>query len=260
MMKKSVVIDCFPQSISRFLRSYAVVPVDVIRACTTIVTAVATGRRCFPVPSFEAARVVSARLTNPLWAGEVGGTIPEGFEMNNSPTEVAMLRDTSRPLILLSSSGTRLIYAARECESVYVGCLRNLTYLSRYLADRHPKVAVIGAGNHGEFREEDQMCCAWLAGELLQSGYRPEDRKTQELIDTWPWSSLDKILYGKSAAYLHRSGQVADLSFILNHIDDLDIIPKLRGDEIISIPSNQPGSIVLRKPISRINARVVEAF
>ena len=28
------------------------------------------------------------------------------------------------------------------------------------------RVAVIGAGSKGEFREEDQICCAWIAAGL----------------------------------------------------------------------------------------------
>ena len=50
---------------------------------------------------------------------------------------------------------------------MYVACLRNYSALIAYLAAHHPMVAVIGAGSRGEFREEDQLCCAWIAEGLL---------------------------------------------------------------------------------------------
>src|ERR1017187_2000053 len=102
-MRPSVVIDCFPESAPRYNHGYAIVAVDVIRATTTIATAVSLGRRCFPVASREAAWGLSAGLHNPLLAGELGGVVPAGFEMDNSPAELAQRTDNSRPLILLSS-------------------------------------------------------------------------------------------------------------------------------------------------------------
>ncbi len=246
-MNKRVVIDCFPESAALYKRGYAIVAVDVIRASTTIVTALSTGRRCFPVPTVEAARVVSARLSKPLWAGELGGDVPAGFEMNNSPVELARRTDTSRPLILLSSSGTRLIHESREADAAYVGCLRNYVCLAQYIAGRHPHVAIIGAGSRGNFREEDQMGCAWIAAELLKFGYRPESSRTEEIVEIWSSKQPGAIVHGKSADYLRRSRQEADLSFILNHIDDLDVVTKVRGEEVISIPSARPSYIPLRR-------------
>ena len=42
----SVIIDCFPGSVSRYSDDHRIVVVDVIRATTLAVTATATGRRC----------------------------------------------------------------------------------------------------------------------------------------------------------------------------------------------------------------------
>lgn len=69
-MTRTVAIDFFSESLLQYKHGYAVVAVDVIRASTTIATAVSMGRRCFPVPSLEAAWRVAARLCNPLLAGE----------------------------------------------------------------------------------------------------------------------------------------------------------------------------------------------
>lgn len=253
-MKKRVVIDCFPESASLYGRGHAVVAVDVIRASTSILTALSLGRRCFPVPSVEAARAARARLSHPLLAGEIGGQVPEGFEMNNSPAELAARTDTGRPLVLLSSSGTRLISEAGGADAAYIGCLRNLTSLAKHLAARHARVALIGAGSRGEFREEDQLGCAWLARMLLSLGYRPDGFRTEEIIELWPPKKVTPLWRGKSADYLRRTGQIQDLEFTLSHIDDLDIIPVVHNGEVIVIPSGRSEYGILHRPASAVEA------
>ena len=79
-MIKSVVIDCLPECVWRYQEGWAVVAVDVIRATTTAITAVAAGRQCYTAPTVEAALAVAQKLENPLLAGEFAGEKPAGFE------------------------------------------------------------------------------------------------------------------------------------------------------------------------------------
>jgi 2-phosphosulfolactate phosphatase len=116
------------------------------------------GRRCFPAPSIEAAIPLVARLDDQLLVGELGGNMPYGFHLTNNPAALALQGDVSRPTILLPTPGTKVLCAAEGRAAVHAACLRNYTARVRSLAARHPKVAVIGAGTRGEFREEDQMC------------------------------------------------------------------------------------------------------
>jgi len=84
--QRTVVIDCFPENVERWRNEgYAVVAVDVIRATTTAVTAVAMGRKCYPVATLEQALSLASGIDNPLMVGEIGGDMPEGFEIPNSP-------------------------------------------------------------------------------------------------------------------------------------------------------------------------------
>ena len=232
-MQKTVVIDCFPESVVAYRSGYAIVAVDVIRATTTAVTGVALGRRCFPVPSLEAAVPLAARLTNPLLVGELGGGMPYGFDMNNSPADLELRKDVDRPMILLSTSGTKLICGAEEPQAMYVACLRNYRAQIAYLADRHPKVVVIGAGARGEFREEDQLCCAWIAQGLLDAGYELQDARTAAIIERWRGVPVDAIIEGASAEYLRSSGQIRDLEFILTHVDDLDEVYRFEQGQVV---------------------------
>jgi len=244
-MRNSVVIDCFQENPKVHREGYAIVAIDVIRATTTAITAVASGRRCFPVPSVEAAKLLQRNLTNPLLAGEVGGYMLEDFEVNNSPAEISTRTDIERPLILLSSAGTKLIHAARESDVTYLACFRNFSTLAQHLIDRHSKVALIGAGTRGEFREEDQICCAWIARLLIAAGYEPENSRTTQIVDIWGAAPEDACLCSKSAEYLNRSGQTRDLDFTLKHVDDLPFVYMMKDDEVVAVTDSGKGETPL---------------
>ncbi len=245
-MEHSFVIDCFPESAAFYRSGYAIVVVDVIRATTMAVTAVALGRCCFPVTTVEEAFELARRLKNPILAGELAGDMPAGFEMSNSPAELVLRSDTHRPIVLLSSSGTQLIAQASGADAVYLSCFRNFTATARYLCGngrpagpRHSKVAIIGAGSRGEFREEDQMGCAWVAQTMMQAGYRPWNHATEEIVERWRGADPSACAQGNSAKYLHRSGQSRDLDFILEKIDDINAVFTIRGEEVVVAPPDR---------------------
>jgi 2-phosphosulfolactate phosphatase len=238
-MKKTVVINCFPESARLYRHGYAVVAIDVIRATTTAVAVAVRGGRCFPVPTLAAAQALAGRLENPLLVGEVHGVQPDGFDLNNSPVEVALHQDYSRPVVLLSSSGTKLIHEAAGCEAVYLACFRNHSAVAAYLAGRYARIALLGAGTRGQFREEDQMCCAWMAAQLMRAGYQAEDKLTEEVARRWTGAPAVECLVSESAQYLKRSGQLKDLEFVLDHVDDLDAVVKVVGGEAMLLPSER---------------------
>ena len=234
-MTETVVIDCFPESVARYVDDHAIVAIDVIRATTLAVTAVADGRRCLIATDLEDAFAIRDRIGNAVLAGELGGDLPAGFDMNNSPAELARRGDVERPLVMLSTSGTQLMLeASRSAHGAFAACFRNFTATARLLADRRERVAVIGAGSRNEFREEDQMCCAWVADFLVNTGYRPEDTKTAQIIERWRGAPASACETGNSVAYLRRSGQLGDFDFVTAHVDDLDIVCPIGGNEVLS--------------------------
>jgi 2-phosphosulfolactate phosphatase len=139
---------------------------------------VALDRRCFPVPSLEAATALAEKLDGLLLVGELGGNMPYGFHLTNSPAALALRPDTSRPMILLSTSGAKVLCEAKGC----------------------------GAGTRGEFREEGQMCCAWIAEGLMNAGYRPRGEQTAKLVERWSGAPVDAFLGSKSVECLTRTG------------------------------------------------------
>lgn len=209
---------------------------DVIRATTTAVTSVALGRRCFPAVSVEDAEQLRERLGDALLAGELGGERPSSFELHNSPTQLLGRADVQRPLVLLSTSGTQLMRAVEGAEAAYVACMRNSSAAAELLARTgHEWVDLIGASSRGEFREEDQLCCAWIGARLVAAGYEVGDERTAQLVDRWRGAPPDAMLSSSSVEYLRRTEQLADLEFVLSHVDDVQTAFTITSGEVVAL-------------------------
>jgi 2-phosphosulfolactate phosphatase len=231
-MPETVAIRCSLDGLATLAERHALVAVDVIRATTTAVTAVAMGRRCYPVGTLEAAIKLAASIPDALLAGEIGGIMPEGFMLSNSPAALAA-REDRRPVVLLSSSGTRLIEGIRGAPFAYIASFRNYRATTRHLAQQRLPVILIGAPTRGAFRAEDRMCCAWIAAGLIDCGYRAADRRTSALVRRWKSAAPDALMQSPSVRYLRLSDQVQDLAFILDHFDDVDSAFQISGAEIV---------------------------
>lgn len=239
-MARTVAIACYP-SLGEPGDGWSVVGVDVIRATTTAITAVAAGRRCFPVSTLEEAVALAARLEDPLLVGELGGSMPFGFHLQNSPVAMSRRADLERPVILLSTSGTALLLAAaargrtrdEQAGRTYAACLRNVRAQTDWLIAHDENVLLLAGESRGEFREEDRLCCARLAHPLLEAGYQPGNRLVEETVEQWAHAPDDAFVSGHSVQYLAATGQLHDVEFILNHVDDLDTVYEMRAGELI---------------------------
>jgi 2-phosphosulfolactate phosphatase len=219
------------------------VVIDVIRSTTTAVTAVATGRRCFVAASVQEAEHIARSVPGALLAGEISGIQPDGFHLNNSPAAIATRADVDRPIVLLSSSGTRVLCEYGRVRPVLVACLRNATAIASHLATVDSAVQLIGAESRGEFRDEDQLCAARIAQRLLDEGFRGTDA-TLELVQRWRSVRVETIVSGTSATYLRESGQSEDLAFIIEHVDDVPHVVVSDGREVVMATAGSPAGAV----------------
>ena len=105
--------------------------------------------------------------------------------------------------------------------------------MATFLIGKHNRIALLGAGTRGQFRREDQMGCAWVAEKLVKAGYISETPETDEYIKKWTGVDPNVIREGRSADYLRATGQERDLEFILEHIDDLNVVPRLIDGELV---------------------------
>ena len=227
-----VTIGCFHEHLPPVARAATVVAIDVIRATTTAITAVAAGHRLYPAGSMEAAVRIAADLSRPILAGELGGLQPYGFDMQNSPCEMQDLEDSSQPIILLSTSGTRLMAEAADRGVCHAACLRNASAQGRHLAEAGADAVILGADSRGEFRDEDRLCAARIARVLVEAGHSVADRLTAEVLARWGDAPDDAFLGGRSAKYLRDTAQEHDLEFVLEHIDDLSSVYSVQEREV----------------------------
>jgi 2-phosphosulfolactate phosphatase len=231
----TVTIDCFHEHLAAPRAGEVIVAIDVIRASTTAITAAAIGKPLYPAGSIEAAVRLAADLDRPILAGELGGVQPYGFDLQNSPTQIAALDDSGRPIILLSTSGTRLMAEASQVALTFVASLRNASATAGHLAELSRDVRILGADSRGEFREEDQLCASRIARALTAAGYGCAGAATAHVLERFGEAPDDAFLEGKSAKYLRDTGQHRDLEFVLEHIDDLDRAFVLDGGKVHAV-------------------------
>jgi 2-phosphosulfolactate phosphatase len=231
----SVAIACPQGRPAKLDSETAIVVVDVIRATTTAITAVAAGHVVFPVCSKSAALRTAAGLVEPVLAGEIDGVQLLEFDLHNSPSQMVTLASSSSPIVLLSSSGTRLMLEASHYSPTYVCCLRNVTAQAEHLATLYCNVLIVGVDRHGEFRDEDRLCAARIAMRLLEHGYHALDSPTMDLIARFGSAADHLIVRSRSACYLRETGQDEDLAFILDHIDDLDVVLRVGERAILPV-------------------------
>ena len=234
-VSETVAIDFSPERATTHGEGAAIIAVDVIRATTTAVTGVVLGRDCYP-RAVDRGRG-AARGTAAATAARRRARRQPGRTDSTSTTaryELAHRTDTERPMILLSTSGTRLISAPPRAEQVYVACLRNWRAQAAWMIGRHERVVVLGAGTRGEFREEDQLCCAWIARELVAAGYAVHDERTRKIIGRWADEPVEALLVSHSVTYLRETGQEDDLEFVMSHVDDVDQAFVMRGNRLVA--------------------------
>ena len=95
---------------------------------------------------------------------------------------------------------------------------------------------ILGADSRGEFREEDQLCAARVARVLIESGREVADGPTEEVLARWSEAPDDAFLEGRSARYLRDTGQDADLSYVLEHVDDVSAVYMVDNGKVHEVP------------------------
>ena len=105
------------------------VVIDVIRASTTITTALAEGAASVvPVATVDAARGRRQQLGgNTLLGGERGGVRIEGFDLGNSPREYTRQRVGGHDIVFTTTNGTAALAACDGAAVILIGSLVNRT-------------------------------------------------------------------------------------------------------------------------------------
>lgn len=151
-----------------------VVVIDVLRASTTVVTALANGARA--VIPFEGADEAVSRAKafergEVILAGERRMARISGFDLGNSPGEFTREVVEGRTILFTTSNGTAALTAVQGATEVLMGAFVNasaIAALIRHAARNGVDVALLCAGSERAFALEDAVC----AGRLLRAASR----------------------------------------------------------------------------------------
>ncbi len=215
------------------LAGRTVVVVDVLRATTTIVHALAAGvREVQPVPDVEEARSKTAGWPAALLGGERGGKRIEGFDLGNSPAEYTREKMADRTLVFTTTNGTRALQHARLAKKILVGAFVNLSAICRDLQGEED-VVVLCAGTDRQITREDVLFAGAVTDELCRSGTWQVNDQAEIAADAWR-SAVQQMTAGSPLATLLRAslgarnlieiGQERDIE-IAAEVDKFDLVP-----------------------------------
>lgn len=146
-----------------------VVVIDVLRAFSTAAYAFAAGAtEILLVSTVDEALALRNRQPGSLAMGEVGGLPVPGFDLSNSPTQLAGLDLTGRRLIQRTSHGTQGLVRSAEAEVLLAASLVCARATARYIARLRPQsVTFIITGQSEQDRADEDMACAEYIQVLL---------------------------------------------------------------------------------------------
>jgi 2-phosphosulfolactate phosphatase len=149
------------------LRDSVCAVIDVIRATSTIATALAHGASGIrPVASVAEAENLKAQRPERLLAGERQGRALPGFDLGNSPRVMTPEIVAGRELILTTTNGTQALAACRGARAVVTTSLLNLSATVEKLRSLGPPWILVCAGFEGDFGLDDAIVAGALADAL----------------------------------------------------------------------------------------------
>lgn len=216
------------------------VVIDVLRASSTITTALASGaERIIPVymPKQAQDRADNYPADKVLLGGERNGEKITDFDLGNSPREYNHSRIKGKTILLSTTNGIRAIELVKEAKQVIIGCFLNSKSVAEYCLSYPGKVLLVCAGDRGNLSLEDTVC-AGMIGELClncnnENEYYLDDSLAASIIYRNFANNFINMfkesLWGRN---LIEMGLEKDISFCAQK-DIYDIVPVIKDDSII---------------------------
>jgi 2-phosphosulfolactate phosphatase len=156
---------------SRDLSQSVCVVFDILRATSTMVTALANGAAAI-LPVAEISDALAIRIERPevLLAGEREGlrilSSSSGgvdFDLGNSPREFTPDRVQDKTIVMTTTNGTRALQACAHASTVLVGSFLNLSSVAQWIQAQVPAILVlVCAGTVDECSLEDSLAAGAL--------------------------------------------------------------------------------------------------
>ncbi|MEX2175157.1 MAG: 2-phosphosulfolactate phosphatase [Pirellulaceae bacterium] len=217
-----------------------VVVIDILRATTTIVHALAAGAvHVIPCLEVEEARQLADQQPNKtILGGERGGRRIAGFELGNSPSEYTPERLAGKTVVFTTTNGTRALLVCKTAARVLIGAFVNLSAVCRALADEY-EVALVCAGTDGHVTREDTLFAGAVASELASGGREPPETEhttvlnDQAEIAADAWRSAVRDLTRRPLGQTLRASRGGRNLIEIGHENDIDLAAQLDRFDIV---------------------------
>lgn len=152
------------------------VAIDVLRATTTITTALRSGaERVLPFETVEEALIAKRGLVERrpdeaskiVLGGERGGLPIEGFDFGNSPDLYTPENVEGKTLLFTTTNGTKAILSCRGIV-LLAGFVNAEAVVRRILSESAETISIVCAGTNGGFTEEDLLLAGLLVDRLTR--------------------------------------------------------------------------------------------
>lgn len=223
------------------------VVIDVVRASTTIVTALAHGCRAIsPVLTVKQAFAMQQSTTetrSPLLGGERGGVRVEGFDLGNSPREYTRDRVQNRSLIFSTSNGTRTLLALDGASAILLSAFVNMSAVCDALVQvcqprfqQETRILIACSGVVNTFSLEDAVCAGMMVS-VLDSRFpemskSPSASAAEILYHHYAADLVDMLMTSDGGRRLIPLGLEADLA-VCADVDRYHIVPMFKDGTIV---------------------------
>ena len=197
-----------------------VVVIDVFRASNTILMLLSRGAASIiPVATVNEAFALKKKHPSFLLAGERKGVTVDGFDLGNSPAEVAKAKVRGKHIVLTTSAGTQGMVVAQKSERILIGSFGNVRILIKTILKMAPPLITwLPVGTEGVRKAvEDELCASYLKEKLAG--------KTASLP-----LLLEDIMKGEGAYRLTTLGQQSDFPYCLCE-NIYNIVPEVRRQD-----------------------------
>lgn len=218
------------------------IAIDILRATTTIVTALANGAEAIQVFA-DLENLSQASALHPqhlrLRAAERGGAKVEGYDLGNSPFDYAPEVVRGKRIFMSTTNGTRALTQVQACSVVLAAAMVNLGAIVNYLKQTQPaRVWLVGSGWQGNYALEDTACAgaivAALEGEPGAELANDEAYGAVALYQTWR-DRLEQLFHHASHGQrLLKLNCAADLTYAAT-LDQFNVVPRQVAPGILQI-------------------------
>jgi 2-phosphosulfolactate phosphatase len=215
-----------------------VVIIDVLRATSTIATALYNGAKCV-IPVDSVAKCIElGRQIDGITAGERDGMVAEGLEHGNSPFEYSRAFIGGKTLVLTTTNGTKLLHMAldRGAGQIITGSFPNLGAVCSYLLWHHQPVVLACAAWKDRVNIEDLLFAGAVINQVKESfSINCDSSQLAETVYLDAKNDLFEFMKAKNASHYHRLngyGLEKDIRYCLTP-DTAPVLPLYENGKLI---------------------------